>query len=184
LAQLDLAASSRFASGTSIEVLLELLAVRARISVDATIASLIALEDRTGLIDAAVICRLAAFLKIEGPETNLRIAKELAKRTRETSEAFYRYAGTWGSHHPYFTFSSYMMAWGSIIASRLPSSEDTQRQHLREARHHLESARRHMYEGEYCMHFFEVGNVLRAVRRALRAPGTDPAPRRNGRLRS
>jgi hypothetical protein len=168
LTQVELAAASRFASGTSIEVLLELLAVRTRICVDATIVSLIAQEDQERVVDPDVVSKLADFLNIERnkPETNIRVVEALVGRTRESGETFYRYAGTWGPHHPYYTFGTYMMGWVNIVASRLPASREVQLKYLREALRLIEGARRHMYESEYCMHFFEAGCVSRALRRA------------------
>jgi hypothetical protein len=174
LAQLDLAASSRFANGTSIEVLLELLALRARISVDATVVALIAMEDRGCVVDPAVVTRLAGYFKTE--PTASEVAKALVRHTCEANDAFHRYAGAWGSHHPYFIFSRYLIAWDSIIASRLPASPEAQLKHLCHALDQIESARHQMYEGEYCKHFFELGAVVRTLRKRVTAAPRDPPP--------
>lgn len=169
LSHLEAAASARFASGTSIEVLLELLAVRARIHIDAALVCLVSKDDASGVVDPRTVVQLGAFVDIDvsEPESKAIIAKELLKRAKETSEAFYRYVEPLGPHYPYFTFSTYIMAWLDILASRLAETDETRRGHLERARQNLWSARRHMYEGEYCMHFAEAGCLWRGLRNAF-----------------
>jgi hypothetical protein len=180
LAHLDAAAHSRFLAGNSIEVLLELLAVRARMKIDAALLCTVAVEGAAvglaparivGLIDYLNHGSTGRLIDPAGPDEPARPAAEaLVKRAKATTETFYRYATSWGVHHPYFAFGTFLSGWCKVVESRLSVRAETRQRLLTEGMEFVERAHRHMDEGEYGMHLSEADTLCRSLSRIVQRP--------------
>lgn len=165
LSLLEAGANSRFSSGASIEVLLELMAVRTRIEIDATVLCLIAAGGQSA-IDERRVRSLATYLKqeYEGPADCLQLSTLLFERARAGRDAVARYVKGWGTHHPYFVYSVYLLAWEHVISSRIAPDPPSTRKLLDDAYFQLDIAIRHMREAEYRMHLIEARRLLDGLR--------------------
>jgi len=181
-----------FSPGSSRDVLLELLAVRARFLTDAAsfaMASYWADADRFGPIEAAELKALAVYARIElrpcgenakdknrddGRELSRRLCHQARNAHQELSSVL---QATPGSRPPYQIFAEYLDVWLRVVASRGSREEPTEdeqkraiRKEVQEAYNELRSVIRSMEKIGYRMHHREANFLREGLESCLSRP--------------
>ena len=165
LALVDPAASMKF-TGSSVEVSLELVTVRTRITIDAAILCLNRNAEKAVFNSDAEVAALATYLGRNPTDNPMMLAEFLMERARDSWRTLKKLLALQGNRScPLMTYARYLEVLLRAVESRRNGNNTAEV--LKGARFQLDGVLRHMKESGYGAHLFEARRLRDGINAAL-----------------
>ncbi|MCK1504532.1 hypothetical protein [Bradyrhizobium sp. 18] len=163
---LDAANGTRFGSGSSLEILLELFAIQTRYSLDAAVICLNKNAKHAVFASEDFISGVREYFGLAAEATPLELAARLLDRATENHRIYGRLALLHGNvMTPHVTYMRYLAALHLAISSRMT---DAPKEYLEKALFQLVNVVKHMELSGFLLHLQEAKNLSEGIANSLR----------------